>query len=878
MSSSRGGTSSSVTSEWSGDSKGGKASRTSVLESSTFSVATGSHSRSGSTTFLSDVTGDVSSLRSSEFFKSGELARPSITASLAPKARKGNDLSDFTIDKLKISSLGLHGRDKELQQLQESLKKLLSSSSSTGSSSGTTTAAAASAAGERLGLLKQEHRQLILISGYSGTGKTALARMAFQKTTEQLGGLYVRGKFDLNLRSQPYSGMNAACAEICSAILELQTRDPGRAEQLCRQLKTELGSELALILQVIPILAEVIPLDVAEDSPSRSTTTTTSTQGQSPDSKNQFNFAFLRFVRVITYQFTPLIFVLDDLQWADGASLDLLDVLLTDSSTSKLVVVGIYRSNEVDETHIFHRTMTDLAVKSRDQYFEMTQLEIGNLDFNAVHEIIQELLALDNDSRTLGLAELCHTKTHGNVFFLLQFMLMLKERQLLHFNFGTVSWSWDIKEIEASTSASDNVVDLLKAKMANLDQHLIDILKLASCLGSNFDLGTLNIVWEQSMQLSLTDNLALMSSIEALEEEGYFLKSASKATQHTYSYSWVHDKIQEAALSLVPNAERGAFAAKVGRILLSYLDEKDLDSAIFVVVNLLNGVDEKLIKHDEARLDLARMNCSACQKAISFSAFESAASYAAIGIRLLPENAWVDHYDLTLKIYTLGASAESFIGNTETMELYCNQVLSQVDRPIEDKIEIYHIRTTSLLHRDLTNEARDLSLDILQRFKCRFPKKNSALVVLGIIKNVIRIKSTMKTRDVSTLEIMRDSTRLELMKILDRLGNVFYILKDDRMPLSVFASLNWTMKYGYCEFSSVAFASTGVILTGALNDLQGGAKYGEQAMMLMERSKSQATVARTLFLVNSFVFNWTKLLRNLLKPLLQSYDIGLQTG
>jgi predicted ATPase len=116
------------------------------------------------------------------------------------------------------------------------------------------------------------------------------------------------------------------------------------------------------------------------------------------------------------------------------------------------------------------------------------------------------------------------------------------------------------------------------------------------------------------------------------------------------------------------------------------------------------------------------------------------------------------------------------------------------------------------------------------------------------------------------------------MKILDRLGNVFYMLKDDRMPLSVFASLNWTMKYGYCEFSSVAFASTGVILTGALNDLQGGAKYGEHAMMLMERSKSQATVARTLFLVNSFVFNWTQLLRNLLKPLLHSYDIGLQTG
>ena len=152
------------------------------------------------------------------------------------------------------------------------------------------------------------------------------------------------------------------------------------------------------------------------------------------------------------------------------------------------------------------------------------------------------------------------------------------------------------------------------------------------------------------------------------------------------------------------------------------------------------------------------------------------------------------------------------------------------------------------------------------------------MVALGILVNILRVKATLRSRDVSKLGKLNDPTRVELMKRLDKLGTIFYMTEDNRLPLCIFKTLNWTMKYGYCEYSSTAFAGTGILLTGVLNDLPGGSKYGEQALRLLAQSESQITAARTMLLVYGFTYAYTTPLRGLLKPLLRGYDIGLQTG
>ena len=829
----------------------------------------------------------------------------SLTA-LTPNQRKRNSLSGFTINKLSFGKLGLYGREKEVVILENALDRLVLSS--------TASSMAAPSVPETMASVDEVERQLILIAGPSGTGKTKLAH-ALRKPTIKAEGLFVSGKFDIHCRNEPYSGIASACTEICGTILELTAQESQSASLLCQTLKDELGSELNLLIQVIPALAEALKLKTTapekepmaseaalpKEDQSKSITNNSlpPSSASSKESKYQFNYAFMRFARILCKEFSPLVMVLDDLQWADAPSLDLLQVLLTDRGNSKLLVVGIYRSNEVDETHKLHQALEELRRNSQqEKYFASHEIVIGNLEVDAVHRILQSLLRSDN-SQIIGLAQICHKKTLGNAFFVLQFLSMLHERQLLQFNFGTLSWTWDEHEIELCTKATENVVDILKAKMTDLPSFLADILKAAAYLGATFELRTLKVVWENlpnesSKAKSVAEqaqnqgmesdapakdddrDLILEEGLEELENEGLIERTTSCSGLSSDSYGWTHDSIQEAAMALVSEAERPSYGRQIGLILVKKLDQTELDSAIFVVVNLMNEESEN-ITNPECRLALARLNCQACQKAIATSAFQSAAEYAEKGIHLLPANAWTDHYQLSLQLYSTGAKAESFVGNIETAENYCNQVFSQQDRPLEDKFDAYISWIWNIINRGNPAKAEAILIDILGKFNCRFPR-NAASVGFGLIGNVVRVKATLKSRDASELSVMTDTQRILLMKLVDLLGVCWYIQGDARMALAVFRNLNWTMKYGYAEFSPVAFASTGIILTGVCDDLQGGASYGEQALMLLNKMKTTATTARTMFCVYSFVFAWTKPTSELLKPFLTTYDIGLQTG
>eukprot|EP00977_Amphora_coffeiformis_P020355 scaffold8152_cov195-Amphora_coffeaeformis.AAC.2 len=433
---------------------------------------------------------------------------------------------------------------------------------------------------------------------------------------------------------------------------------------------------------------------------------------------------------------------------------------------------------------------------------------------------------------------------------------MLCHKKLLTYNLGTFAWTWNNAEIKAYTDASDNVVDILKAKMKACTPDLLKMLQIASFLGSHFEV-------------------------------------VSDSPQCRRQERWVHDKIHEAAVDLIPPSDRADWSRRIGDILVTKLDDETLVSAIFLVVKLLNdsSLDDNSSSNNnnnnhkykdsdddvETRVKWAQLNCQACVEAVKVSAFESAALYARKGIALLPEDCWDRHYDLSLKLYSVGAKAEGSIGNVPAMERYCKVVLEQQDKPFEDKFDVYHTLTDGIVNATNVQEASDLLYDILGKFKCRFPKTTLA-VGAGVVANVFRIKATMKSRDLSKLSTMQDTTRMELMRFLDKLASCCYILKDCRLPLVIFRTLNWTLKYGICDQSPSAFATTGMILTGLLDDIKGGALYGEHALNLLKDAPSRATVSRTMMCVYAYIFSWTKPYQSLIKPLLAAYDIGLQTG
>ena len=771
------------------------------------------------------------------------------------------------MEKLTIDSFHLHGRKREISILHDALDSMTQATT---------------------------ERRLVLISGSSGSGKTKLAetiklRMLEKSTeTQTQTGLYVQGKYDLNMRTQePYSGITAACSAICGSILRSQSStDPARANLISQDIQDALGVELKLLIQVIPAIDEVVvdPKDDSNGEKKIPTTSPDATLSSSPsssspsDSKHRIQFAFLRFLRVVAKHFAPLVIVLDDLQWADESSLDLLEVLLSDHSNPKFMVIGIYRSNEVNETHRLFKCLRNLETKSIEEDLILSKIEVEDLGLEAVDEIIQDVLHCQGDARTRALAQICLDKTHGNPFFLLHYLAMLYNYELLQFDPGARSWIWNDEEIRSDTTASENVTDLLKFKMVKLSQHLLTILKLASCLGSTFEVKTLRLIWQNAKDVMggkdgmTSGDTTLDAGLEKLEAEGLFVKAPEPPPR----YRWVHDKIHEAALELIPEEERSTWSRRVGEILLSELDEAELGSAIFVVANLLNSAsrDELLLT---SRLDLARLNYEASLKAIKVSAFESASKYSRKGIESLPHNAWDEHYELSLKLYNIGAKAEGFLGNIVTMEQYCNAVLSQRDKPIEDKLDVYYTLIDSIMMLAKPHAAVNILLDILKEFNCQFPKRSPA-IRLAIAGNVLRIKATMKSRDPSKLSPMKDRTRVVLMRLLDKLASCFYVLKDGRMSLVVFRSLNWTFKYGFCDSSPPTIATTGIILTGILDDIQGGSLYGQRAIDLLSQTPSKSTAARTMFCVYALLFPWTQPLTSQLEPLLDAYDVGLHKG
>jgi predicted ATPase len=211
------------------------------------------------------------------------------------------------------------------------------------------------------------------------------------------------------------------------------------------------------------------------------------------------------------------------------------------------------------------------------------------------------------------------------------------------------------------------------------------------------------------------------------------------------------------------------------------------------------------------------------------------------------------------------------------MDKYCQAVLSQEHKPLEDKFDVYNTLIDNTANHCKVKEAANMLLDILAKFNCRFPT-NPALIGFGVLFNVMKIKATMKSRNTSDLPFMQDAVRVNLMQLLDKLITCLYMLEDDRLPLVIFRTLNWTMKYGNCASSAPGFALAGMILTGTLGDLQGGSTYGQHALTLLKNMQTMTTAARTMFCVYSFLFPWTQQARSTLKPLLQAYDIGLRTG
>ena len=477
-------------------------------------------------------------------------------------------------------------------------------------------------------IVKSGAPELVLVSGYSGIGKSSVVN-ELHKALVPPRGLFASGKFDQYKRDIPYATLAQAFQTLIRPLLGKSEAELAPWRDALREA---LGPNGQLMVDVVPelklIIGEQLP---APELPPQ-------------DAQRRFQLVFRRFIGVFARPENPLALFLDDLQWLDAATLDLLEDILARSDLRHLMLIGAYRDNEVTSSHPLMRKLE--AIKSAGG--KVAEINLAPLAREHLGQLITDALRYEPD-QAASLAELMHEKTGGNPFFALQFLSSLVEEGILTFDHDAACWSRDIERIHTK-GYTDNVVDLMVGKLTRLPSETQEALQQFACLGNIADITILSLV------LDIPENQVHGALWPAVAQE--LIERVAGA------YRFVHDRIQEAAYSLIPEGKHAAAHRRIGRVLVSQTAATELETSIFEIVNQLNrGL--ALITDQAEREQLAEFNLMAGRRAKASAAFASALIYFVAGTTLLPEDAWERRHELTFALELHRAECEHLTGALE---------------------------------------------------------------------------------------------------------------------------------------------------------------------------------------------------------------------
>ena len=732
--------------------------------------------------------------------------------------------------------------------------------------------------------------ELMLVSGYSGIGKSALVQEIYKPITRQRG-YFIRGKFDQYQRNIPYYALIQACQEL---IKQLLTESEAQLEVWASQLLAALGANAQVIIDVIPDVELLIGSQqpVIELGPA--------------ESQIRFHRVFQKFIRVFSQVTHPLVIFLDDLQWADSATLKLIEQIMKDQASQSLFLIGAYRENEVTAAHPFMLTIDEIRLAG----VNVNHIQLLPLDETAINQLIADTLKCDH-TRAKPLAELVLNKTQGNPFFVKEFLKSLYTEKLLNFDLEALIWQWDIRQIEAS-QFTDNVVELMALKIKKLPENTQNVLKLAAAIGNQFELNTLAIVNQKSasetaliLHSAVAEGLVLplsdeYKSIELDINDPWSLTNSSEP--RTMEYKFAHDRIQQAAYSLIPESDKQAVHLQIGQLLLSHTPLDQQEAKVFDIVNQLNlgikaikfrGNQEQQqicfpdnlakLKLNLTRHELAELNLIAGKKAKASAAYKAALKYLQIGIKFLGIDSWFYAYNLTWELFVEAAEAAYLSGDFEQQDELVSVVLQQASNLL-DQVKVYEVKIQAYIAQNKLKEAVETAIAVLKLLGVKFPElPNQFDIWVSFWLTKLRLIGR-KIADLVNLPLMTEPNKLAAMRILSSVVPAAYFAVPKLMPLLVFKQINLSVKYGNAPLSASAYASYGIILCDLGFDIDAGYRFGQLALSLLDRFNIQGgttidpTKAKTLANVNFFARPWKEHLNATLHPLLEAYSSGLETG
>jgi len=682
--------------------------------------------------------------------------------------------------------------------------------------------------------------ELVLVSGYSGIGKSSLVN-ELHKVLVPPRGLFASGKFDQYKRDIPYSTLAQAFQTLVRSLLSKSDAELARWRHA---LLEALGRNGCLMTALIPALKFIIgdQPPIPEFEPQQA--------------QARFQLVFRRFINVFARSEHPLALFLDDLQWLDAATLELLENLLTRSDLQHLMLIGAYRDNEVTAAHPLMRKLD--VIKSAGA--KVVEITLAPLAPKYLGKFIADTLRCE-PARAAPLAQVVHEKTGGNPFFAIQFLFSFAEEGLLAFDHEAANWSWDLDRVHAK-EYTDNVVDLMAGKLARLPKEARDPLQQLSCLGAAAPLTTLSIVLGMSEE-------QVHAAFWTPVRQGFVERLAG-------AYRFLHDRIHEAAYALIPEASRAETHLHIGRLLAAHTPPEKREEAIFDIVNQLNRGAALIANRDE-REQLAKLNLIAGKRAKASAAYGSALTYLVAGASLLAEDRWARHQELTFALKLYRAECEFLIGQLAIAEERLNVLSIRATNAVE-RASVACLRVDLYTTLGQSSRAISVGLDYLRHLGVDWsphPTEEEARREYQRIWSQLGNRTIEELRD---LPLMTDSASLATVDVLTKLEPAALFTDANLYSLIIYRAVNLSIEHGNCDGSCFAYVRLGLDAGARFSDYRAGFRFGSLGYDLVEQHGLTRFQARTYMLFGAHVMPGTRHVRTGRDLLHRAFDVANKTG
>ncbi len=704
--------------------------------------------------------------------------------------------------------------------------------------------------------------EIVLVSGYSGIGKSVFVREIVPNITQQRG-YFISGKFDQFKRNIPYACFAQA---MCNFVQQILMENPIQLAVWRQTLLNAFQKNAQIAIDAIPEL-ELI-LGTQPDVPKLGAI----------ESQNRFNRVIQQFIQAIATAEHPLVLFMDDCQWIDAGTLSIYQQNWI-ATTPYLLVIVACRDNEVSPTHPF--MLANEAIRATG--ITIANIELKPLAISDVTRLVSHSLKC-SPLKATSLGKLLFKKTDGNPFFLKQLLNLLHEEKLLMFNLNSAQWEWDIQQIKQQ-NISENVIDLMLRKIQFLSLQTQKILQLSACINNEFSLDILSVTSGQSLTKTAQDlwealELGLILPIDSAYRvpqvfEQPELEKLGNISDKKVRYKFLHDRVQQAAYLMIPDSQKQCVHGNLGRLLLQRSSEAERQSQIFDIVNHLNFA-RGLIANSEEFYELAELNLQAGKTAKATSAFEDALIFFKTGCECLPLSSWQDNYTLSLRLNLELGEAEYLNGNNDAALAIFDRILPQTQTLLE-QCSIAELKITCLRMKNDLSAAYKLGIETLNFLGVKiepYPDDHLLEGELAKTKKMIGLSISI----LADLPELTDPLQLAIHRILKELFPIAYFTSPNAQFLCAMKFVQMSILYGNSQLSAFGYTLYAFTLVNKYREIEAGCAAGELSLNLYERWENKELGACIFHMWGALTLHYIKYIDECKPFMLKAFNSGLETG